>query len=130
MLYFLLLESTEAQGHGLAEWVQAAMDAHAVQLLAAAAVELEDLEARGDHPDVGEGDVSELTAPLHGDADAAAGGHDHVAEVLAAVEAFVRISPHAVHGVLTFGLGEDVLEGDLVMRTYKLALNNGTICYS
>ena len=92
------------------------MDAHAVQLLAAAAVELEAFEARGDEPDVGEGDVGEAAAPLHGDADAAAGGHDHVAEVLAAGEAFVGVAPHAARGVVAFGLGEDVLECHLEME--------------
>jgi len=89
------------------------VDAHSVQLLETSAVELQHLEARSDHPDVAEGDVRELTAPLGSDADATEEGHDHVAEALAAVEAFVGVAPHAVHGLDTFGLGEDVLEGHL-----------------
>jgi len=111
----LLFEGTEAQADGLADGIGAAMDAHAVQLLAAAAVELEALEARGDKPDVGEGDVREAAAPLHGDADTAAGGHDHVAEVLAACEAFFGVRPNAAHGMVAIGLGEDILEDDLQM---------------
>jgi len=65
------------------------VDAHAVQLLETSAVELQDLEAGSDVPDMNEGDVRELTAPLGGDADTAQEGHDHVAEALAAVETLV-----------------------------------------
>jgi len=89
------------------------VDAHSVELLAAAAVELEALEAGGDVPDVDEGDLGEVAAPAHGDADAAAGGHDGVAQVLAAGEAFVGVLPHAGHGVVALGLGEHILEGHL-----------------
>merc|ERR1712241_415148 len=106
----LLLEGGEAQTDRLADGVQAAVDAHPVQLLAASAVELQALEAGGHVPDVDEGDVGEVAAPLHGDADAAAEGHDGVAQVLAAGEALVRVLSHAVHGVVAFGLGEDILE--------------------
>jgi len=89
------------------------VDAHSVELLAAAAVELEALEAGGDVPDVDEGDLGEVAAPAHGDADAAAEGHDGVAQVLAAGEAFVGVLPHAGHGVVAFRLGEHILEGHL-----------------
>ena len=92
------------------------MDAHSVQFLATSAVELEDLEAWGDKPDVPESDVGELTTPLSGDADTAAEGHEHVADIFPAVEAFVGQLPHAVHGVGSFGLGEEILEGDLEFR--------------
>jgi len=89
------------------------VDAHPVQFLATSTVELEALEAGGDVPDVDEGDVGELAAPLSGDADAAAQGHDGVAQLLAAVEAGVGIAPHAVRGVDALGLREDVLEAHL-----------------
>jgi len=111
----LLFEGTEAQTDGLAEWVQAAVDAHTVQLLAAAAVELEALEAWGDEPDMGEGDVGESTTPLHGNTDAAAEGHDIVAKGLAAAEAFFGVCPDAAHGVVSQWLGEDILEDNLQM---------------
>jgi len=111
----LLLEGGEAQTDRLADGVQAAVDAHPVQLLAASAVELQALEAGGHVPDVDEGDVGEVAAPLHGDADAAAEGHDGVAQVLAAGEALVRVLPHAVHGMVAFWLGEDILEHHLKM---------------
>ncbi len=107
------LEGLEADGECLTERVQAAVDAHPVQLLAAATVELQDLEARRDVPDVDEGDVGELDAPLHGDADPAAERHDVVAQALAEVEASVRVGPHTVSRVSVIRLGEDVLEAHL-----------------
>jgi len=103
----------EADRHCFAEGIQAAVDAHSVQLLATSAVELEDLEAWCDVPDVDEGDMGELAAPFHSDTDAAAEGHDGVAKVLAAVEASVGVLPHAVHGVGSFGLSQDIFETDL-----------------
>merc|ERR1712154_755130 len=63
----LLFEGGEAQTDSLADGVQAAVDAHPVQLLAASAVELQALEAGGHVPDVDEGDVGEVAAPRHGD---------------------------------------------------------------
>jgi len=111
VLNISLLEGLEAERHGLAPGVQAAVHQHAVQLLQAAAVELAHLEAGGHVPDVAEGDLGELAAPLGGDADAAAQRHDGVAHVLAAVEAFVGVAPHAVHGVDALRLGEHILEG-------------------
>jgi len=109
----LFLESTETQTTGFADGVEAAVHAETIQLLAAAAVDLQNLEAWRDVPDVDEGDVAELATPLHGDADAIEEGEDHVGEVLAAVEAFVGQAPHAVHRVGTLGLGEDIFERDL-----------------
>ena len=103
----------ENETAGFTERIQAAVDAHSVQLLAAPAVKLQDLEARSDVPDVAEGDVTELAAPLHGDADAAEESVDHVTQVLAAVEAFVGVGPHAVHGTDSFGLSQHIFEGDL-----------------
>ena len=89
------------------------MDAHAVELLQTAAVELQHLEAWGDEPDVGEGDVGELAAPLGGDTDAAAEGHDGVAQALAAVEALVGVGPDTVHGMSALRLGQDIFEAHL-----------------
>jgi len=108
-----LLESREEKATCFAARVEAAVHAHSVQLLAAAAVDLQNLEAGCDVPDVDEGDVAKLTTPLHGDADAIEEGEDHVGEVLTAVEAFVGQAPHAVHRVGTLGLGEDIFERDL-----------------
>jgi len=115
LLLGLFLEGVEEQTARLAAGVEAAVDAHPVQLLAAAAVDLHHLEARRDVPDVDEGDLAELAAPLHGDADAVEEGEQHVGEVLAAVEAPVGVLPHAVHGVGTLGLGQHIFEGDLDM---------------
>ena len=103
----------EEQTAGFTERIQAAVDAHSVQLLAASAVKLQDLEARSDVPDVAEGDVTELAAPLHGDADAAEESVDHVAQVLPAREALVGVGPHAVHGVGPLRLSKHIFETDL-----------------
>jgi len=111
----LFLESVEAETAGLAAGVEAAVHAEPVQLLHAAAVDLQPLEGRRDVPDVHERHLTKLHAPLHGDADAVEEGEDHVGEVLAAVEAFVGQAPHAVDGVGALGLGEDIFEGDLDM---------------
>jgi len=107
-----LLEGVEEHAASLAEWIQAAVDAHAVQFLETSAVELKDLEAWCNVPDVAERDFRKLAAPLGSDADATAEGHQHVAAVLAAVEALVGVAPDALHGVGAFRLGEDILEGD------------------
>jgi len=110
-----LLEGIEAQTEGLAAGVQAAMHAQGVQLLAAAAVDLQHLEEGRDVPDVEEGDLPKLGAPLHGDADTEAEGGDHVDQALAAVEAAVRVGPHAVDGADALRLSQDILKGDLDM---------------
>ena len=107
------LKRVEEQTAGFTERIQAAVDAHSVQLLAASAVDLQDLEARSDVPDVGESDVCELAAPLHGDADAAEESADHVAQVLAAVETRVGVGPHAVHGADSFRFSQHIFESDL-----------------
>ena len=107
------LERVEEQTAGFTDRITAAVDAHSVDLLAASAVDLQDLEARSDVPDVVEGDFGELHSPLHGDADTAEESVDHVAEVLAAVEAPVGVGPHAVHGADSIGLRQDILESDL-----------------
>lgn len=114
------------------ERIQTTVDAHSVQFLTTAAVELKDLVAWRDLPDVTEGDLGKLAAPLSSNADAAAEGHQHVAAVLAAVEAFVGVAPHAVDGVDSLGLSEDILECDLqvvvdIVRitVYKIDLCHG-----
>ena len=89
------------------------MDAHAVELLATAAVDLQNLEAGRDEPDVIHCYIGELYAPLHGDADTAEKGVELVAAVLAAVEAEVGVLPHAVDTVGSFRLSQDVLKQDL-----------------
>jgi len=110
-----LLEGAETQTTSLAAGVQAAVHAQGVQFLAAAAVDLQHLEERRDVPDVDEGHSPKLGAPLHGDADAEAECGDHVDQTLAAVEAAVRVGPHAVDGADSLWLGQDVLESDLNM---------------
>ena len=112
----LFLERLEEQTAGFTDWIQAAVDAHSVHLLATAAVDLQDLEARSDVPDVQEGDVAELAAPLHGDADAAEEGVDHVAQVLAEVEASVGVGPHTVERADSFRLRQDVFESNLLRQ--------------
>ena len=93
------------------------MDVHSPQLLKTSTVELQAFEAWRDEPDVNEGDVGELAAPFSGDADSTAEGHHQVAEFLAAVEAFVGVAPHAVHGVVGFWLSQDIFERDLTKKS-------------
>jgi len=103
----------EEQTARLAAGVEAAVHAQAIQLLAAAAVDLQDLEEGGDVPDVDEGHLTQLGAPLHGDAAAIEEGEDPVGPLLADVEPAVRAFPHAVQRVGPLGLGEHILERDL-----------------
>merc|ERR1711993_233586 len=79
-------------------------------------VDLEALEAWADKPDVCEGDVGELTAPFHGDADTTAEGHDGVAKLLPALETFVGVFPDTFHRPDVFWLTEDVLKANLQVR--------------
>ena len=110
------LERGEEQAAGFTERIHAAVDAHSVKLLEASAVDLQDLEARSDVPDVVEGDLCELHSPLHGDADAAEESVDHVAQVLAEVEASVGVGPHTVERADSFRLRQDVFKSNLLMK--------------
>jgi len=103
----------EEQTTRLAAGVEAAVHAQAVQLLQTSAVDLQHLEERRDVPDVDEGHLAQLGAPLHGDADTVEEREQPVDILLAQVEAHVGALPHAVQGVRAFGLSEDILERDL-----------------
>lgn len=72
------------------------MHHHAVELPDAAAVDLQYLEAGGHLPDVREADTREAAAPPKSQGQGADEREDLVAQVLAAVEAFVGIAPDAV----------------------------------
>jgi len=69
-----------------------------------------------------EGDHGELTAPHHGQRDAADQGHDFVAAVFAAVEAGVGVLPHTVHGMGALWLSEDIFEEnlDVIIKTVRV----------
>jgi len=105
----------EAMTDGLAQRLDEALHAVAPELLQAAAVDHVGAHARGHVPDVLEGDHGELAAPAGGDGNAAQEGHQLVAAALAAVEALVRVLPHAVDGVGALGLAQHVVEADLNM---------------
>ena len=66
-----------------------------------------------DVPDVLEGNAGEVAAPAGGDGDAADEGGDAVAEGLPHVEAFVGVSPHALHAVSVVWLANHLLERHL-----------------
>jgi len=110
-----LFESGEAQSAGLKEGIVVAVDVHSPELLQTSTVELQALEAWRDVPDVDKGDVGELTAPAGGDADATAQGHEGVAQLLAAVEAFVGVAPYAVHGMVALRFSQHIFKCDLQM---------------
>ena len=65
-------------------------------------------------PNMVKGQSSELAAPLHGDTDTTEQGHDLVAKVLPAFEAFVTVLPNAVHRSDAIRLAEDIFKVDLV----------------
>jgi len=73
-------------------------------ILAEPTVDLQDLEAWREAPDMVEGDVSELAAPLRGDADAAEQRGQLVAAAFPQVEAGVGELPYTVDTVGTIGL--------------------------
>ena len=116
----LLFKSRKTETTRLKEGVETAVDTESVQLLADSAVQLEHLEARGDHPHVVEGDGGELAAPLGGDADSAQQRADGVAQTLPAVETLVRVDPHAVHGVGAIRLAQHVFERNLQQEKVNL----------
>jgi len=83
------LEGAKEECACVAPGIHQAVYAHTVQLLQAAAVDLQTLEARGHVPNVNKGNPGKLAAPLSSDTDAAQRGHQQVAETLAEVEASV-----------------------------------------
>jgi len=99
----------------LTTWLQTAGQESAVELLHTSTVDHVGPHHWSDAPDVLEGDHGELTAPHHGQGDAADQGHDFVAAVFAAVEAGVGVLPHTVHGMGALWLSEDIFESDLDM---------------
>lgn len=94
----------------LEAWCHAAVDAHRIETLANPAVDLEPLEAWSDVPDVVEGDVGKLTAPLCGDAATETQGQYFVAEVFPEVKAAVGQFPDAVNTVGTVRFSKNIIE--------------------
>ena len=88
-----------------------AVDARGVDSLAQAAVDLADLQAWRDDPDVPEGNVGELASPLSCYANRTAYRHDVVEESLPAFETSGSTLVAAVNGVSAFYLTDDICEG-------------------
>jgi len=86
-----------------AYWLKTAVNTLSVALLDAPTVDVEELEAWCEVPDVVEADFSELATPAGGDADSAEDGGDLVAAALPEVEAAVGELPHAVDAVGALG---------------------------
>jgi len=101
-----------------ADGLNAATNALRPEPLQASTVEVHDLEAGCKEPDVGEGHASELAAPLGCETYTAQNGGDLVAETFPQVEAGVAELPHAVDGVGTVRLGQDIFE--LALETKKV----------
>jgi len=93
--------------------------------LAYIAVEIADLQARGNVPNVQKGNIGELTSPASGNADSTEECAELVAESHPAVEACVGKFPDTVHTVCSFRLSEDILECDLemVVKTIGISVN-------
>ena len=107
---FLFFEGTETDGTGFAQWVAETMDKDSVELLAGSAVQIQDLVARGDVPNVGKSNVCKLTSPAHGNADTAQGRAYNVTQVLPEIETFVTEVPDTVNTADSFRLCESILE--------------------
>ena len=88
----------------------AAVDTGCVDPLAEGAVDLADLQAWGDDPDVIESDVGEFTTPLGGDTNSTANREDVVAKPLPAFVASSGTLVTAVYGVSAIYLADDVSE--------------------
>lgn len=111
----LLLERVEDFAAGYAAWVAASFDEEGVDLLDQGHVHLDGTDQRGPVPDVVEGYLGEVAAPVDGDADSEQCAGNDVAEGLPEVEALVRALPHAVDTVGVVGFTQDFLEGHLQM---------------
>ena len=98
----------------------AAVDTSCVHPLAQTTVDLADLQAWSDAPDVTESDVSELASPLGGDTNSAAYRHDVVAKPLPAFVTSGGTLVATVNGVSAIYLSDDVSK-DQGLK------NNGTI---
>ena len=86
------------------------MDEGSPEALETFEVDVVDSEARRHGPDMTELDTGELTAPAQGEWDCTDEGENLVAAVLTAVKAFVRVYPHTVGTVTSFGLGDHILK--------------------
>lgn len=104
------LKLVKYQSEGFTHRIEAAMDTKSVQFLHEPTIQLQDLEARSYVPDVNEGDVGELTAPLRGQADSAARRHDDVTDRFPQRETFVGELPHAVQTSDSLGLSQNILK--------------------
>ena len=98
----------ETSSERLADRHDTAVDACRVHSLVQSAVDFADLQARRNDPDMAEGDVGELTAPLCCDTNSAANREDVVAEPLPARVTSGGTLVAAVNGVSAIYLTDDV----------------------
>jgi len=101
----------EQKGECFTARITATVGAQAPELLVDTTFQSKDLEARGDVPDMVEGNKCELTTPVDSDADTTAGRHDDVADILPEFEAFVAEFPHTVNASDPLRLSKDLLKG-------------------
>ena len=106
-----LLEVMEHSTTRLEAWCKTAVDAGSVDPLAQATVDLADLQAWRDDPDMPESDVGELASPLSCYANRKAYREDVVEESLPAFETSAGTLVAAVNGVSAFYLTNDVHKG-------------------
>ena len=116
----LLPEMMEHATVCLAHRCKTAVDACGVHSLAQTAVDLADLQAWGDAPDVTESDVGELASPLSGDTNSTANRHDVVAKPLPAFVASSGTLVAAVNGVSAIYLSDDVSENESLKGKHVL----------
>ena len=116
MSFSFLAEVMETTTASLEARNKHAIDARGIDSLAQAAVDLADLKAWRDDPDVPESNVGELAPPLSCYANRTADRHDVVEESLPAFETSGGTLVAAVNGVSAFYFADDINESKCLKR--------------
>ena len=103
---------------------ETAVDTCGPHSLAESTVDLADLQAWGDAPDVTESDVGELASPLSGDTKSAAYRHDVVTKPLPAFVASSGTLIAEVNGVSAIYLSDDVSEDQGLKKKVQIVNRN------
>ena len=109
----LLFEGVKYCSARFTAWFHTTAHACSGKPLPDCAFDLADLQHRSDNPHVVEGDLCELTTPLHGNTDTVPQGDPFVGDTEPQVEAAMGTFPDTVNTVGAFGLSENVFECDL-----------------
>jgi len=117
------VDAAEEETGCLEAWADERCECEIDDLAHGVEADVEKSEGRRPEPDGAEGDRGEVAAPAETDADTAAVRGDLVEEVEAAVEAAVRVAPHAVGRVGSLRLREHVVELDLNVAIHAIGIS-------